>query len=84
MTYKYYNVEFKLNKKNTLNFINSIFLVNGRITDSDDFGMDLYPDAKNIGQCWVLVRVAIPEGKENLFEVRSGLELKEPPKVVFG
>lgn len=77
--YTYWDVHFKRTKKNTLSFINGIFLVNGRITDSDNFGV--YEGMKNWHNAWILVRVAIPAGKEQLFMDWTDLKLEEPPKV---
>ena len=77
--YTYWDVHFKRTKKNTLNFINGIFLVNGRITDSDNFGV--HEGMHNWHHCWILVRVAIPAGRELMFEDWTGLKLEETPKV---
>jgi hypothetical protein len=48
-------------------------------TDSNNFGV--HEGMHNWHLCFILVRVAIPGGKEQLFEDWTGLKLQEPPKV---
>jgi hypothetical protein len=85
MEYTYWDVHFKRTKQNTLRFINALFQVNGKISDSDTFGVDCgkLEHQRNLHHCYVLVRVAIPKGKELDFECQSFGKgtLQEPPKV---
>jgi hypothetical protein len=85
MEYTYWDVHFKRTKKNTVLFTNAIFQVNGRIYCTDTFGIDSgnTEEARYLHHCYVLVRVAIPKGKEEEFEQHSfgAGTLQEPPKV---
>jgi hypothetical protein len=82
MEYTYWDVHFKRTKTNTLNFINALFWVRGRMTDCDTYGYDKQPNWKKyIHHQYILARIAIPAGREKEFEDYSKIYLREPPKV---